>query len=180
MNEVLPLEAMLVRFLRRNWRNEGEIADLRQEVYARVYEASARAIPVLTKPFLFMTARNLMIDRLRRAAVVSIESIADLEALDVAAEEATPEIQVGARQELKRLQAALDLLPPRCREVLVLRKIEGLSQRDVARRMGITEDTVEKQMSKAVRQLADALFDLDIPLGRAKRSRFAGRKMEKP
>ena len=76
MEEVLPLEPMLTRYLQRNWRNDAEISDLRQEAYARVYEAAKRERPQLVKPFLFQIARNLMIDRLRRQSVVNLESMA--------------------------------------------------------------------------------------------------------
>jgi RNA polymerase sigma factor (sigma-70 family) len=156
--QVLPLEAPLERFLRRHSAAVDDIADLRQEVYLRVYNAARKSPPLLTKPFVFMTARNLLRDRARRERIVSIEAVADLEALHVIDEDAIADRVVSARQELRQLQAALDRLPPRCREVVMLRKIHGLPQREVAQRMGITEDTVERQVSKGVRALAAALF----------------------
>jgi len=159
MREVLPLEPMLTRFLQRNWRNEAEIADLRQEAYVRVYEAAQRERPLLVKPFLFQIARNLMIDRLRRQSVVSLESMADFEWLNVSDDAPSSETYVAARQELRLLQAALDGLPPRCRQVVLMRKVEGLSQKEVARQMGITVETVENQVAKGVRLLAQALGD---------------------
>lgn len=154
-----------MRFLRRNWRDEGELADLRQEVYIRIYEAAAGGLPELTKPFVFTTARNLLIDRARRAQVVSIETVADLDALETHVEELTPERHASGRAELRLLQRALDALPLRCRAVVELRKIEGLSQRDVAERLGITEDTVERQVANGVRALANALVDAGVQLG---------------
>lgn len=157
VDQVLPQEAMLERFLRRNWRDADEIADLRQEVYARVYDGCARGKPESAQAFLLTTARNLLIDRARRAQIVSIETYADIEALAPSMDELSPERHLAARSELKLLQLALNLLPARCREVIELRKIEGLSQREVASRMGITEDTVERQVSKGVRALALAL-----------------------
>src|SRR5437868_4977391 len=143
VREVLPLEPMLTRFLQRNWRNEAEINDLRQEAYARVYEAAQRERPIQVKPFLFQVARNLIIDRLRKQSVVSLESVADFNWLNVSDEKPSSEAYVAARQELRLLQVALDSLPPRCRQVMVLRKVEGLSQKEVAARMGVTTETVE-------------------------------------
>lgn len=159
VREVLPLEAALMRFLRRNWREEGDLADIRQDVYVRVYDAARHGIPRQAKPFVFSTARNLLIDRVRRSRIISIETMADLDLSNVSAEEASPERQAIARAELRQLQAALDRLPPRCCKVVVMRKIEGLSQREVAFRLGITEDTVEKQVAKGVRMLANLLLD---------------------
>jgi RNA polymerase sigma-70 factor (ECF subfamily) len=157
MREVLPLEPMLTRFLLRNWKIEAEIIDLRQEAYARVYEAAQRERPALVKPFLFQVARNLMIDRLRKQSVVSLETMADFDWQNVSDDRPSSEAHVAARQELRLLQAALDELPARCRQVVVLRKIEGLSQREVAARMGVTMDTVENQVAKGMRLLAQAL-----------------------
>jgi len=155
--EVLPLEGVLERFLRRNWRDVDEIADLRQEVYARVFDSCANTRPESAQAFVLTTARNLLIDRARRAQIVSFETYADMDALVPTLDELSPERHLAARSELKLLQIALNLLPARCREVVELRKIEGLSQREVASRMGITEDTVERQVSKGVRALALAL-----------------------
>jgi RNA polymerase sigma factor (sigma-70 family) len=157
MREVLPLELMLTRFFQRNWRNDAEIEDLRQEAYARVYEAARRERPLQTKPFLFQTARNLMIDRLRRQSVVSLETMVDFDWMNVSDDKPSSEAHVAARQELGMLQAALDDLPPRCRQVLLLRKVEGLSQKEVAKQMGVTVETVENQVAKGMRLLARAL-----------------------
>jgi RNA polymerase sigma factor (sigma-70 family) len=158
VSQVLPLEAALERFLRRRRLAGDEVSDLRQEVYARVYDAARRALPLSVKAFVFATAHNLLRDRARRARIVSIEAVADLDALNFAADEAPADRVVSARDELRRLQVALDTLPPRRREVVLLRKIYGLSQREVAAKLNITEDTVERQVSKGVRALAAALF----------------------
>jgi RNA polymerase sigma-70 factor (ECF subfamily) len=166
VGEILPLEPVLMRFLARNWANKSELADLRQELYVRVYEAAERARPLHPKPFLFQAARNLMIDHLRRRQIVSIDTMTDLEALSVPTHEPGPEQQVGAREELKLLRQALDAVPPRAREVIWLRKVEGYSQREAAKMMGIKEGTLEAHLRAGLRYLADALADADIPTGK--------------
>lgn len=176
VEQVLPLEGVLERYLRRNWRDAGEIADLRQEVYARVYDGCAQRRPESAQAFVLSTARNLLIDRARRAQIVSIEAFADMDTLAPTIDELSPERHLAARSELRLLQLALNLLPARCREVVELRKIEGLSQREVASRMGITEDTVERQVSKGVRALAMALQAAALGGGAAAAGTAAGRK----
>jgi RNA polymerase sigma-70 factor (ECF subfamily) len=153
------LEGALSRFLRGNCRSASEVEDLRQEIYVRVYESARAARPTFAKAFVFSVARNLLIDRARRNRVVSIDYVGDVEALNVLVEAVEPERCLLARDALIRLQAAVDALPPRCRQVIVLRKINGLSQRDVAAHMGITEDTVERQVMNGVRKLAAAMAD---------------------
>ena len=157
--EILSHEAALVRYLKRTWSNQDEVHDLRQDIYVRVYEAAAKARPQSSpKSFLFTTARHLMTDRVRRSRIVSIEATGDLEALNVSVDEISPEQRVGARQELRRLAEAFDQLPPKCRDVVWMRKVEELSQRDVAARMGITEGAVEKHITKGLRLLARVFY----------------------
>lgn len=157
--EVLPLERALTRFIGRNWRNPADVADLRQEVYARVIEGVARSgIPLQAKPYVFTTARNHLINCARRGQVISLESVVELTGANVAIDALTPDRVVSAREELARLSTALDRLPPRCREIVVLRKIEGLTQKQVAARLGIAVGTVEQQMVHGMRAVVDFML----------------------
>ena len=158
VREVLPLEAALMQFLRRSLSNASDADDLCQDVYVRVYQAALEKIPNPAKPFVFTVARNLLLNRARHEAVVSIEAVADLEALNIVKDEPGTDRWVIAREELRRLEDALTRLTPRCRQAFVLRKIEGLSQREIAQRMGISEKTVERHISDGISALADFLF----------------------
>ena len=156
--EILPQEAAFLRYLFRVWPKRDEITDLRQEVYARVFESARTSRPRMPRAFLFATARNLIADRVRRARVVSIEAVGDIDELNVLVEEVTPEHYAIARQELKRLAWAFDRLPPRCREVMWLRRVQEMSQREVARHLRVRETTIEKHVSRAVRLLAQFML----------------------
>ena len=156
--EILVHEGALMAFLHRAWSDRAEIHDLRQETYVRVYEAAGKCRPTTPRAFLFTTARHLITDRLRRGRVVSIEPMGDPDALNVLIDEVSPERRLDARQVLLRLGAAFDRLPPRCREVVWLRRVEDLPQKEVAARMGISEKTVEKQVAKGVRLMAGYFY----------------------
>ncbi len=156
--EILVHEGALTRYLLRTWFRREEIHDLRQEIYVRVYEAAAKVRPDQPKSFMFTTARHLMTDRLRRSRVVSIDAVGDMDALNVLIDEISPERRLSARQELRQLTEAFDRLPDRCREVVWLRRVEELSQKQVAARMGISEKTVEKQIAKGMRLIAGYVY----------------------
>jgi len=156
--EVLPLEAELMRFLRRSHRDESELEDVCQDAFVKVYEAAKLERPKSVKPFVFTVARNVLIDHARHARIVPIEAALDLEDLDIASEEPGPERALIARDELRRLQMALDRLPKRCREAVMLRKIEGLSMREIAVRMGISVKTVDAHLVQGAAALANILF----------------------
>ena len=166
IREVLPLEAALMQFLRQNWRDKTDIADLRQDVYVRVFEAAAKQIPETAKPFVLTTARNLLIDRVRRERVIPIETMADLEVLGAASTEISADRALIARDALAKLQAALDKLPPQCRQAILLRKVDGLSRREIAERMGVTERTVNRHIAEGMRVLADMLYSETADLRR--------------
>ncbi|HVP85706.1 MAG TPA: sigma-70 family RNA polymerase sigma factor [Rhizomicrobium sp.] len=157
--EVLPLETSLRKFLRRGWRNEADIRDLCQDVYVAVYEAAAREIPTSARAFVFTVARNVVADRVRRAQIVPIEAVADLEALGVTVDEPGPERTAIARQDLRKLQAALERLPQRWREVVVMRKVQGLSLPEIVTRLGIAERTVSQHLTSGIAALANIFHD---------------------
>ena len=161
--EILAHEASLLRYLHRTWRNREEVHDLRQEIYARVYEAARKVRPHAPKAFLFTTARHLLADRVRRGRVVSIEAVGDPDALNVTVDELSPERRLTAWQEIRRVTRALNQLPPRCREVVWLRKVDELSNKQVADSLGISVRTVELQVAKGMRLLTDAIFGTAKP-----------------
>jgi len=158
VREVLPLEASLMQFLSRNWQDKSEVEDFCQDVYVKVYETARNDRPKSVRPFVFAIARNLLIDRVRRAQIVPIETAVDLEAMNIAAEEPGAERSAIARDELRNVQTALDHLPRRCREAVMLRKVEGLSLREIAARMGISQNTVHAHLVEGSALLADILY----------------------
>jgi RNA polymerase sigma factor (sigma-70 family) len=158
VREVLPLEASLTQFLNRNWRDKGEVEDFCQDVYVKVYETARSEAPKSVKPFVFAIARNLLINRVKRAQIVPIETASDLDALNIAVDEPDAERAAIARDELRRVQSALDRLPRRCREAVTLRKIEGLSMQEIATRMGISLNTVHAHLVEGSSTLADILY----------------------
>jgi RNA polymerase sigma-70 factor (ECF subfamily) len=156
--QVLPHEKILMRYLRRMRGNAADLADLRQEVYVRMYERAASALPASPKAFLLSTARHLVIDRARRERIISIDFTHDFDCLNVLIDERTPERSLDARQELRRLSDGLDRLSPDCRAVLWLRRVEGLSQRQVAEQLRMQEGTVSSHLSRALRTLTNIVF----------------------
>jgi RNA polymerase sigma-70 factor (ECF subfamily) len=158
VREILPLEAALMQFLQHNWRNKSDIADLRQDIYIQVYEAALKGLPESPKAFVFTIARHLLIRRMRREQIVPFEAVSDFDALGAAIETPGPENGVIARDELRRLQGAVDRLPPRAREAFVMQQVEGLSRREIAQRMGVSEKTVKTHLRDAGRALANILY----------------------
>ena len=156
--EVLPLERDLVRFIARHCRDQADIPDVRQEVYERALMGSPAEGLRSTRSYIFTIARNVLIDRARRTKIVSFEQIADIDMLELDRDIFAEDRQMTARDELRRAMVGLDQLPPRCREVVRLRKVEGLSIRETADRMQVSHHTVERQLTLGLRALANFML----------------------
>lgn len=160
--EVLPHESDVRRWLTRRVRGlpDCHVDEIVQETYARLWAAGAERI-MNPRAYFFVTARHVVGEVLRRARVVSIETVADIEVLDIAAEDVGPERRLSGREEIERLQHVLTRLPPKCREAFELRKFAELSQREIAQRMQLSESTVEKHLVKALRIITKELQEID-------------------
>lgn len=142
----------LRRYLARMLGNAGEAEEIAHDAYARIYQKPAQKPEAL----LFTTARRLAINRLKRRSISPVTpSDYGLETTPTG-EPSIPD-QVVARQEWGLLQSAIRDLPPGCREVLHLRKVEQLSHREISERLNIAISTVEKQHARALRLLRAAL-----------------------
>jgi RNA polymerase sigma factor (sigma-70 family) len=150
--EVLPHEGAVRRWLARRIRglSNVDLDDTLQEAYARLCAVDVERIAD-PRAYFFVTAKHVIGETLRRSRVVPIETMADIEALNIVGNELDPERRVSGREEVDRLRHALETLPAKCRQAFELRKFEELSQREIARRMGIAESTVEKHLAKALR-----------------------------
>ncbi len=163
--EVQPHDAAQRGWLRAKFPALGDVDDLVQETYTRVLQLRARD-PLrahVVKPLLFTTARNLALDELRRRQIVPMYALPDDDAAAFADD--TPGIgeTVGQREELALLAEAIQALPERCRQILTLRKIYGLPQKEIARQLGISEHTVEAQVGIGMHRCADYLNRLGLP-----------------
>lgn len=155
--QVQPHEPMLRAWLRSRFPKLGETDDIIQETYSRVLQARMRGPLTNPKAYVFATARNLALDHFRRTHPGETNFLTENEAANVLDEgEGIPEALVR-HQDLDLLTEAIQTLPDRCRQVLTLRKIYGLSQREIAAQLGISEHTVEAQVTIGIRKCTEFL-----------------------
>ena len=155
--EVQPHEASLRGYLRHSLKSFADVDDLVQECYARILRERGRSEVRSSRAFLFTVARNAVRDLLRRRAVSDAIPITETAALNVLEECPNVVDFVSRREELAILTEAIRALPERCRDVFLLRKIQGMSQKQIAAHLGITENTVETLVAKGARRCAEYL-----------------------
>lgn len=155
--EVLPHEQPLRSYLRQSLPTLADVDDLVQDCFARMMRAKNTGTIRSPKPLLFAIARNAVRDFIQRKGRAELIPITENAECAVLVGESDVVELVCRRQELALLTEAIHALPDRCREVLLLRKIKGYSQKEIAALLGIAEHTVEVLAAKGTRRCADYL-----------------------
>lgn len=152
-DEVQPHEPALRSYLRGAFPTmQNDVDDVVQESLLRVWRARAKSPINSAKAFLFKVARHLAIDVTRRNKVSPIDSVRDMEGLPVLQDGNGVVDAVSMQEKARILAQAIDSLPARCREVVILRKLQGLSQKETAARLGLAEKTIEAQLQRGIKR----------------------------
>jgi len=145
--EIAPHEAGLKAWLLARYHTLTDADDIIQDSIVRVLKAKESAELLIPKAFLYATAKNLALDQLRRKQIICIDSLANSGASDVLDEQSDPHETFARNQELSILTEAIQSLPQRCRQIFTLRKVYGLSQKEISERLGVSANTVSAQLT---------------------------------
>ncbi len=151
-----PHEPVVRAWLSSRFNSADETEDIIQETLMRILEVRKTREIESPRAFFFAAARNAALMRLRRQQVRKHVSLADSNEIDILIDEKVDVFRrIALDEELEMLTKAIQSLPTRCRQVLTLRKIYGLSQRETAEYMGISENTVETQIGIGTKKIGD-------------------------
>jgi len=147
---ILPHEGDVRAWLGRAFAGAADPEDVVQEAYCRLLALDAVDAIRDPRAYFFTVARSVVLDQLRRARVVRIEAITDMEGLRIPDANPIADQEVIGRQELAMMRLAVAALPERCRKIFELRRIRGLPQKEVAALLQITENVVEQQTARGL------------------------------
>lgn len=160
-DNIRPHEPMLRAWLRSRYPKEHDIDDVIQEAIMRVLRAHEQGEIRTPKAFFFATARNLILGGHRKSVREGQFGLAEFDELNVLDEGADVTAEVAHAEELELLTQAIQSLPTRCRQIITLRKIYGMSQNEIAQELGISINTVETQGTIGMHKLAAFFERLD-------------------
>jgi RNA polymerase sigma-70 factor (ECF subfamily) len=152
--DVLPHDSHLKAYVRGAFPSVRDVDDVVQESYLRLWRTRAGEPIRSAKAFLFTVARRVALDWVRREVRSPVVAVKDLSALFVLDEGADASSSAAGAMQVALLTEAVDALPPRCREIFLLCQVEGLPQREVARRLGLSENTVAVQSARGLKRCA--------------------------
>lgn len=145
VDEVLPQENDLRAWLGARFQSIEDVDDLVQEAFSRLLKAYDSGPIVNPRAYLFVVSRNLALNQLRHLKYERPQGAIEVDPLSIMDEVNSPPESMALKEECQHLILAIQSLPERCRQVITLRKIYGLSQKEVAKKLGISVHTVEAQ-----------------------------------
>lgn len=152
---MLPHEADVRAWLSRRF-PDLEADDVIQEAYSRI--AAARPSGIASgRAYFLTTARNIVFEQMRRRRVVRFQALSAIDAERLVDVQPSPEQVTGHRRRLEAVREVVAIMPPLCREVFSLRKFYGYSQQEIAQRLGVSENVVEKEVARGVRLVLAAV-----------------------
>lgn len=152
-----PHDRQLKAYLRGAFPAVRDVDDVVQESYLRVWKARAAQPIESAKGFLFRVARNVALDFLRRNKSSPVQALGDFEAMAAVDELSDVSGVVDTNEKIRLLAEALDDLPARCREIVILCKLQGQSYHDVASQLSLSEKTVAEHVYRGVQRLGEEL-----------------------
>jgi RNA polymerase sigma factor (sigma-70 family) len=155
LRNILPHEASLRGWLSRAAPPGLDPDDVIQESYTILTELETVDAIRHPRAYLFQVARSVIMRHVRRARIVPIHTVDDLERLEQPENAASPEQYAIDRDELRQLAHAIAAMPLKTREAFVLRRVRDMPQREIAARMRISENTVETHISRGILFLID-------------------------
>ena len=126
-----------------------EAEDVVQNAYLHLLQRGTAATLEYPRAYLFRIAANLAVDLARKTKIRLRYAGEGFGHACNAEAPASPEAAAGGAMELRRLQASLAELPPLCRDVFLLNRIEDLTHAEIAARLGVSERTIDRHMVKA-------------------------------
>ncbi|MEC9260428.1 MAG: RNA polymerase sigma factor, partial [Pseudomonadota bacterium] len=136
----------LKKFLRRYVTSDHDIEDIIQEVYIKAHHAESEKEIEHPKAYLFSIAKNLALDELKKSSRVMTKYIEECIASIPVEETDSMESEAEANESLSRYCEAIDLLPDKCKQIYIMRKVHGLKHKDIADKLGISISSVEKHL----------------------------------
>ncbi len=157
-NEVFKSNAQdLFNFLHFRYRDEDEAKDLVQEVFGKLWDNCSKVTVEKSRGYLFVVANNMMKNILSKKST-ALKHQSNLAEKNASPE--TPQYLMEASEFKEKLENALADLPEDQRVTLLLKRIEGKKQREIAEMLGISEKAVEKRLHKAMSTLRQKLGDI--------------------
>jgi RNA polymerase sigma factor (sigma-70 family) len=163
--EVQPHEPLLRAYLQKQFPALADVDDVVQESHLRLLKARERGPIASAKAYLFAIARNVAIGAFRKNRKIAGFPVNEIGGWDILEADTNVVESASLQQEVSLAAEAIDRLPGRCREIVVLRALHGLSHKEIAVQLGLSEQTVRVQVARGMKKCAQFLRERGVSRG---------------
>ena len=171
----IKYKSALTKYVSRIINHPHDIEDIVHEAFLNSYAAEINTKIHTPKAFLFRTARNLAFKHLTKCSYRLTDYLEDLDSSEVLKEEISLEDTVEGQEQFALFCKAVQQLPLQCRRAFILKKVYGLSQKEIAGHLDISVSTVEKHLATGISRCSDFMRSRGYVYNRA-----AAFKMKQP
>jgi RNA polymerase sigma factor (sigma-70 family) len=157
----IEIKSSLMRFAFRYLKSQNDIEDVVQEAFVRAVNAEKKTEITHIKSYIFMTVKNLSLKKLDKSEFKLADSVGDFCEEGIYIDTQTLEEQFESNQRFELFCKAIRMLPVKCQQVYILRKVYGYSQKEIAQRMNISIKTVESHLTKAIVRCTDYMEEYE-------------------
>jgi len=129
-----------------------DIEDIVQETFVKSYEADLKQEITYERTYMLKTARNLALNHISKASERKNQSLEGMKSLPYGLTSKSLESQIESKERFLHFCRATDTLSVEVKRVFLLKKVYGMSQKDIAGYIGLSESTVEKHVAKGLLQ----------------------------
>lgn len=172
--EIVPHESVVHGWLSRRWSHVVDVEDVIQDAYCRIANLSRVDHIDNPKAYFFRTAYSVLTDMMRRAGIINFTSATQIDLSNVIDSAPLTDRRLEAIQELERVNTLLSQLSDTHRQAIILRRIEGLSRKEAAERLGLSPDALKKQVERSIHQVIKAMAEQDAQITDAERKQAKG------
>lgn len=161
VREIIPHEVAIRKWLARRWGHVIDVEDVIQEAYCRI--ANLASVDHIDNPggYFHRTASAVVTDMMRRAGIINFTSMTQIEWSNVIDYEPLADRVLETRQEFERVNELLAMLSDTGRKVIELRRVEGLSRKETAERLGLSENDVKNHLVRGLQKIMGAMAGQD-------------------
>ena len=163
-NVFMSCRSSLKRYIARFVHHPQDIEDIVHETFLRTYAAEIKTQIQSPKAFLFRTARNLSLKHLSKSSFKLTDYLGDMELSEVLIDEVSTENRVEAEEKFAVFCKAVRQLPSQCRRAYILRKVYGLSHKEIAEHLDISTNTVEKHLANGILRCSEFMRNYGYPV----------------
>lgn len=152
-------KGVLIAYLSKYLLRPEDIEDILQDTFVKTLEVSQKRKILSPRSYLFIVARNLIFRQLKQKSKYMMREISEIDERHLASADVAADINLHHKMKMDAFVSSAQALPAQCRRVFLMRKLQGMSHKEISKKLGISTSTVERHITNAIKQCQLSMGD---------------------